>query len=180
MIIYQKGIESVKTRLLGKDDAADYQRLRLRSLEEHPEAFGASLAEEANTETEQIIHELTSGLPDNGVIGIFMKDELVGITSINRHPRPKTNHRAYLGAMYVLPEYRGQGLARFLLRDALDYLKTRPGVEDVVLAVTAGNSAARKIYVDVGFKTWGIDPRYLKIGDMYYDIEWMILSSCEG
>jgi RimJ/RimL family protein N-acetyltransferase len=166
----------MRTRMLEKEDAEAYQNLRLRSLQEHPEAFGASFTEEAETALEEIGQQLTARLPDNGMMGIFLKDELVGITSINRHPRPKTQHRAYLGAMYVLPEYRGQGLARFLLRDALDYIKTRPGVEDVVLAVTAGNAAARKIYVDMGFKTWGIDPRYLKVGDTYFDIEWMILS----
>lgn len=166
----------MKTRMLGQDDAAIYQELRLRSLKEHPEAFGASIAEEASSETEQIVHKLTSGLPDTGVMGIFLKEELVGITSVRRHPHPKTQHRAYLGSMYVLPEYRGRGLARFLLRDALDYLKARRGIEDVVLAVTSGSATARKIYADVGFKTWGVDPHYLKVGNTYYDIEWMILS----
>jgi RimJ/RimL family protein N-acetyltransferase len=153
--------------------------LRLRSLKEHPEAFGASV-EESDADLEQIAEQLTQGRPDSGVMGIFLKDELVGITSINRHPRPKTRHRAYIGAMYVLPEHRGQGLARYLLRDTLDYLKTQPGIEDVVLAVTSGNETARKIYRDVGFQTWGVDPRYIKIGETYYDIEWMILSLRDG
>ncbi len=50
-----------------------------------------------------------------------------------------------------------------------------PGVEEVVLAVTVGNELAHRLYVAAGFKPYCIEPRYIKLDDQYFDIEWMVL-----
>ena len=42
--------------------------------------------------------------------------------------------------------------------------------------LTVGNERARALYVAVGFTSVAIEPRYLKIGVQYFDIEWMHLS----
>lgn len=39
-------MNGVQRRLLGPDDAADYQHPRLRGLQEAPEAFGSTYAED--------------------------------------------------------------------------------------------------------------------------------------
>jgi RimJ/RimL family protein N-acetyltransferase len=43
------------------------------------------------------------------------------------------------------------------------------------LAVTVGNEQARALYLKVGFTPVAIDPRYIKVGERYFDIEWMQL-----
>jgi RimJ/RimL family protein N-acetyltransferase len=40
--------------------------------------------------------------------------------------------------------------------------------------VTAGNDAARALYVAAGFVPFGVEPRFIRVDDRYYDIEWMI------
>ncbi|MDX1991468.1 MAG: GNAT family protein [bacterium] len=162
-------------RLLEAQDAAAYQHLRLRSLAEHPEAFGASVEEEARTPLEKIEQMLERALPDNPVFGACLDGELVGIGSLNRYPRQKTKHRAIISGIYVASEARGHGAGSAIMDAILDYGKALPGLETIILAVTVGNESARRIYTSKGFESYSIDRHYFKIDGSYHDIEWMVL-----
>jgi ribosomal protein S18 acetylase RimI-like enzyme len=164
-----------QVRILQAGDAADFLAVRLQALREHPEAFGSSLEEEADTKVEQTAEFLGKSLPNNPIFGAFVDDQLVGIINLNRSSRVKTRHRANIGAMYVAPEARKQNLGRALLNEAIEYARSLEGLEDVVLAVTVGNEAARALYVSAGFQSYSIDPRYIHMEGRYYDIEWMII-----
>ncbi len=72
------------------------------------------------------------------------------------------------------PEARNQGIGRALLDAVVTHARTVSGVEDVVLAVTVGNEHARRLYIAAGFKPYCIEPRYIKLEDQYFDIEWMV------
>ena len=87
----------------------------------------------------------------------------------------KIRHRASVGSIYVPPELRGRGIGKALLEEAIDRARAITGVEDLMLAVTVGNEQARALYLRVGFMPVTIDPRYLKVGERYFDIEWMQL-----
>jgi ribosomal protein S18 acetylase RimI-like enzyme len=165
-----------QVRILQGDDAADFLAVRLRALREHPEAFGSSLEEEENTSVEQTAEFLGKSLPHNPIFGAFIYDKLVGIINLNRSSRVKTRHRASIGAMYVTPGARQQKLGRALLDAAIEYARSLDGLEDVILAVTVGNEAARALYVSAGFQSYSVDPRYIYTDGRYHDIEWMILS----
>lgn len=78
--------------------------------------------------------------------------------------------------MYVPLEYRGRGIGKALLLNAIARARTLSGLEDLILAVTVGNERARALYLAVGFVSAAIEPRYLKIGEQYFAIEWMHLS----
>lgn len=164
-----------QVRLLTSEDAAAFQAVRLRGLREHPEAFGSSLEEEADTPLKKTAEGLAKSLPDNPLFGAFVDEELVGIIGLFRASHLKMRHRASIGAMYVAPEARQQKLGRALLDAAIDYARSLDGIEDVVLAVTVGNDAARALYVSAGFQSYSIDPRLIYTNDNYYDVEWMIL-----
>jgi RimJ/RimL family protein N-acetyltransferase len=165
-------------RPLTEADAAVYQPVRLRSLREHPEAFGASYEEECETTPDKVAALLAS--PDSRFFGAFVDGGLVGIANLWRYPRAKTRHRAMLTAMYVVPEARGQAIGAALVKAVLDYARSVTGLEDVVLAVTVGNESARGLYIRAGFQAYSLDPRYIRVGDDYYDIEWMMLRLNEG
>jgi ribosomal protein S18 acetylase RimI-like enzyme len=164
-----------QVRILTSADAAAFQAIRLRGLGEHPEAFGSSLEEEADTPLEKTAQSLGKSLPNNPLFGAFVDDRLVGVIGLFRASHLKMRHRATIGAMYVAPEARGQKLGRALLDAAIEYARSLEGVEDVVLAVTVGNEAARALYVSAGFQSYSIDPRLIYTNDRYYDVEWMIL-----
>ena len=162
-------------RQLTAHDAPVYQPLRLRALREHPEAFGSSLEDELPLPLEQVARQLVDTLGNSVSFGAWLDGQLVGIVNLYRSPRLKTRHKALLGGMYVAPEARGNRIGKALLEQTLSYARTIDGLEDVTLAVTVGNNAARRLYLGAGFVPYRVEPRYIKLGNRYFDVEWMIL-----
>jgi RimJ/RimL family protein N-acetyltransferase len=164
----------VDVRVLIIQDIQDFRTIRLRALKEHPEAFGSSYESEAALSPQEMGKWL-----DGSIFGAYDEGHLIGIISIRQSNSQKTKHRANIGAMYVASEARGKGTGQALMDVALDKARSFVEVEDVVLAVTVGNDAARRLYLRSGFKPYSIDPRYLKVDGQYFDIEWMILRIAE-
>ena len=57
----------------------------------------------------------------------------------------------------VLPDYRGQGIARALMQRVCEHARTR-GCCKVTLEVLTGNTRARNAYRSFGFKPYQLDP----------------------
>ena len=164
----------MKVRVLTAEDASVWQALRLAALRDHPEAFGSAYEDELTLSLETVAERLRPQ-PDRRVFGAWVGDELAGVLSFHRSPGRKTRHRGGLGAMYVAPAHRGQHIGRRLLDAAIQHARTLPDLEELVLAVTVGNPVARHLYLAAGFEPSHIEPRYIKVGDQYYDIEWLSL-----
>jgi ribosomal protein S18 acetylase RimI-like enzyme len=71
--------------------------------------------------------------------------------------------------------YRRQGIGRALFSALLEKVKTLPGLEQVDLSVSARQVAAKALYCALGFETFGVERAALKIGDQYFDEEYMVL-----
>lgn len=163
-------------RFLTGSDAQRYQPLRLRALREHPEAFAPAFEEEQRLSLEAVAKRLQGASAERYVLGAFEQEALSGLLHFHRWEGLKIQHRASIGGMYVPPESRGRGIGKALLLDAIARARTLSGLEDLILAVTVGNERARTLYLAVGFTSTAIEPRYLKVGEQYFDIEWMHLS----
>lgn len=159
-------------RTLYAQDAADFQCVFLRALHEHPEAFAVSVTEQEALSVSTVAEWFTS--PDHRFYGAYSDGKLVGIMAMQRYQRSKMQHRAGIGPMYVAPEVRGQGIGKSLLERGLSDARLWQGLADIVLGVTVGNEAARSLYLSAGFMPYSTDPRLLRIGDEYFDVEWMI------
>ncbi len=171
---------TVHIRPLTVEDAEIYTALRLRALQEHPEAYGTSYAEALSASLDHTRDWLDNGAPDTVFFGAFADDQLLGMTGFIRNQREKHHHRALIAGVYVEPSERGKGYARAMLVAALDHAHQQEGLSDVVLAVTVGNHGARGLYLSAGFKPYMVEPRYLKIRDVLYDMEWMRLRLDDG
>ena len=154
------------------DEAKAFYDLRVRALRDHPEAFGESLTERLEKTVDDMRRYIEKQTENDVFLGAHV-DELVGTIHIHRPARLKRRHRAHIGAMYVAPEARHQGIGRAILHAAVKHARSLGGIEQIVLAVTAGNDPARRLYEGAGFKAYARDPRYLKIGDTYHDLIWM-------
>jgi len=66
-------------------------------------------------------------------------------------------------------------MGRKMLQMLLERAGGISGVEQILLSVTTTQGAAIALYRALGFKTFGCEPRALKIGDRYLDEEYMIL-----
>ena len=53
--------------------------------------------------------------------------------------------------------------------------EARGKAEQLLATVGADNEGARRLYEALGFKTWGLQPRSLKIGERYVDEAELVL-----
>lgn len=166
---------SLEIRPLKRDDADMYGPVRLRALKEEPESFGESYEEGCERTIESIAEMLDRDCNDSFVLGAFVNDELAGTVGCVRRDRLKIRHQAQIWGMYVAPEHRGKGIGKALLKAAIARAAAIDGLEQICLSVVTTNEAARSAYLKLGFKTFGLEPRALKVDGKYLDEEHMIL-----
>jgi RimJ/RimL family protein N-acetyltransferase len=168
-------IETITIRELSPADAEEFWTLRLKGLKEEPRAFTASYEEAAGESLAAVAKRLESS--DNGfLLGSFDNGKLIGVTGFYRyHDGLKVKHKGVIWGVYLLPEYRGKGIARKLLLEVIEKCKKVPGIELLHLGVDPSNKAVVKLYESVGFTKWGTELHALKIGEQYVDEDQMVL-----
>lgn len=145
-------------RMLRRDEADVFWEMRLRMMQDCPDAYGSAYEEEAALSPEAKA-ERCQWTEGNFVLGAFDKEgRMIGVVGLRRENRLKSLHKATVWGMYVVPEARGQGVGRKLLKEALRRAKEIDGLERVLIFVVAGNDAALWLYGSLGFVTFGIEP----------------------
>jgi ribosomal protein S18 acetylase RimI-like enzyme len=163
-------------RLLGESDAQLYKEIRLRALQNDPEAFGSTYEEEVNSPLEKFAERIRC-TEDQFTLGCFDDSHsLVGIVNFARESSRKTAHKGYIYGMYIDPQFRGRGLGKSLLL-ALIERATREcvGLEQIHLTVVSSNESAKRLYISLGFEIYGVEPNALKCDGHYFDEDLMIL-----
>lgn len=164
----------MQMRMLGDKDAQAFRDIRIRALKEYPQAYPL-LAEEVERESlEEIAALLRQPMERGFVLGVF-DPGLIGVAGLQRKPEVKRRHQAWIWGMYVAPEAAGRGVGRAVLKRVIDTARLLSDVEQIHLALVSGNTAARSLYLSVGFEPYGVQPRAIKIGDDYLDEEFMML-----
>ena len=83
-----------------------------------------------------------------------------GYARIDRsRPFLKHSTHAYLGFMYVLPEYRGQGINKRII-DALKNWASNQNITEFSLEVYHDNISAIKAYEKIGFSKYMLEMRF--------------------
>ena len=155
----------MQIRLLGPDDASAYRTLRLRALWEFPEAFTSSFQEDENQPMQ--VWEIRLAGEHARFWGAFESDQLCGMVGLECETRSKNRHKGNVVGMYVSQEYFGTGMGRALM-EALLSVARREGVDLLVLTVTEGNTVATHFYEASGFRSWGIEPRAIKVDGRFH------------
>lgn len=134
-------------RRIGADDWAAFKEVRLRALADAPDAFGAVLAD-AERQPDSLWQERAAG-PGPTLVGLA-----AGVpVAMGGLFAPEDRDPVFVWGMWTAPEVRGRGWAGRILDDLL--ARAREIGRDVVLHVTEGNDAARRLYVGRGFEPTG-------------------------
>jgi ribosomal protein S18 acetylase RimI-like enzyme len=136
----------LEIRLFTKQDAQTLWDLRMLALETDPWSFVDSPEELHAISVEQFATRLRADLAENFIVGVFVK-----------------------------PAARGRGIARSLMQAAIERAKAIDGLDMVMLTVSVDQPAPRKLYESLGFRSIGVEPRGIKIGNQAHDEEHMVL-----
>lgn len=92
---------------------------------------------------------------------------MVGTARFVRETGRKVRHKGGVFGMYVVPEARGHGVGRALLKKILLLNGQLAGLEQLHLSVSEHNTAAKALYLSCGFEVYAAEPRALKLGSRY-------------
>jgi len=77
--------------------------------------------------------------------------------------------------VYVAPEHRGKAVGRELLAATIREAEAIPGLTCILLNVATTQQSARRLYLSLGFRSFGVEPQAIRIGDRDIDEEHMFL-----
>jgi ribosomal protein S18 acetylase RimI-like enzyme len=107
------------------------------------------------------------------LLAVNPNDVVVGWCDIVGNPHEGFRHVGRLG-MGLLPDYRGRGLGRQLVAQAVRAAR-QAGIERIELEVFASNERAIALYRELGFVTEGVKRRAGKLDEQYEDNVFMAL-----
>ena len=163
----------MQIRRLEVSDAPVYREFRLRGLHEYPDAFTSSFEEESQRPLADTESRL-SPASDTHIWGAFLEGTLAGVVGLSQETRLKNRHKATLVAMYVAPEFSGQGLGLALVTTVVQQARAS-GVELIVLTVTDSNLQAIALYTRAGFTSFGVEPDAIRVHGVPYGKQHMYL-----
>ena len=170
-------MNNITVRPLNESDAHAFQDLRLKGLQEHPDAFASTYEREVAYSMEFVAERLrrTTESRNNFTLGAFREEDLLGLVGFYRKTGEKEQHRGHIWGMYVRSDEQGKGIGKALLSKAIDLAEALPGLEQIELCVVTRNKLARNLYASLGFVSCGIDPRALFVDGEYFHEERMVL-----
>lgn len=149
-------------RPLGEPDLHAYAALRREMLADSPWSFSSS--PEIDVGCDPARHAQRLAEPGQALFGGFDNaGSLIGSLGLRRETNPKMAHRAFIWGVYVQPAHRRRGVADALVRVALEYARTLPGLAWVGLTVSERAPGARRLYERHGFIAWGTEPDALRV-----------------
>jgi ribosomal protein S18 acetylase RimI-like enzyme len=171
-------VDGFALRLLTHADLPDYKLLRDRTLAAYPQAFTSDAEAESRRDAANYASRLGDALPPGGrfTLGAWRGPALVGAISCEREIRVKVAHIGQIVGMMVAAEAQGTGVGRSLLEACIVMARQTGGVEMLTLSVTAGNTAATRLYERAGFTRYGSLPRSIRVGGAYHAKDLMVLA----
>lgn len=164
----------IEFRPLTAEDAGAWWELRLEALEQEPKAFVESADEHRASAIEATITRVYSEA-GSVLLGVFRDGRLAGMAGFRREQGQKTRHKGVIWGMYLTKDIRDKGTGRALLSELLKHARQHPGLEMVLLKVSTTQVAARELYRSLGFESFALEKRALKVEGEYVDEEHMIL-----
>jgi GNAT superfamily N-acetyltransferase len=128
------------------DDWTALRDIRLAALEDAPDAFGSTYAEQAKFTEEDWLRRIAGG---STFLAFLDGDDSrpAGLSGGYRDD----DGSYHLVSMWVHPRGRGHGVGAALIEAVVGWARTQPGATALCLWVTEDNKHARRLYERCGF-----------------------------
>jgi ribosomal protein S18 acetylase RimI-like enzyme len=170
----------VEIKLMTDRDAQALWNLRMQALESDPWSFVDSPDELRDTPVEEFAERLRLNNAENFIFAAFEEETPVGMAGFYQESPRKRRHKGWIWGVFVASDARGRGIARRLMLAAIERARAIPGLEFILLTVSVNQPAPRRLYESLGFRSIGIEPQGLKIGNQHIDEEHMVLELGKG
>ena len=170
-------LPDLQVRALGEKDLDAYKALRDHALAHHGEAFTSDAVAEARRTAQSYRRRLGCDGTEGGdfTLGAWRGDRLVGAISCERDTRTRVRHIGHVVGTMVVSDQQGIGVGRALLDALIARVSADEEVHQLTLSVTAGNTAAIRLYESAGFTRYGTQPRATLVGGRFLDRDLMQL-----
>jgi len=144
---------TLEIRVLTAEDGALLQQTWLQGLREYPDVFGPAYEAQIQLPLATFVARfLEDPSPETFFLGAFLADQFVGMLMFRRSQGDRFRHIGNIGALYVIPDARRQGIGKALLVEATRLAGMLPGLEYVKLSVVARPMPAGEWYRSLGFE----------------------------
>jgi ribosomal protein S18 acetylase RimI-like enzyme len=113
-------------------------------------------------------YENILGNPGSFLLVAIKEDKPVGYLALEANPAKNLYHTAMLN-MGVVENFRGMGIGKFLLTEAINRAKKEDAIEIIYLMVRADHESAVQLYKKVGFDVLARLDKDTKIAGNYFD-----------
>lgn len=158
-----------------KGDAATFWRLRLIAVQSEPTGFAESAAEHEALGIAGTEARIEAGNGENFVMGAFDAGQLIGTAGFYREQKEKRRQIGWIWGVFVHPDHRQKGIGRALISSTIEQTRQIPGLASIHITAAITQTAARNMYVNMGFRLVGTVPGALYVDGKYFDEEMMTL-----
>lgn len=149
--------------------ADSFHALRLHSLQTDPKSFANHFEQEREWPIARRIELLEQSYVWGGVTA---SGDLISILALSPYDPFTMKHKARMHSVYVHPDYRGSGLSRRMIEQAVR--ESEEWFDILTLAVDAANKPAITLYESLGFEAFGYECHARYYGEERADDVWMI------
>lgn len=162
------------------EDAELFWSMRLAALKNHPEAFSSDYGESLKKPLLAVADGIQND-DDDFILGAFTeRSKLAGMVGFHREQKRKLHHKGSVWGVYVDPQYRGQNIAKTLMKELISRASRIEGLKQINLGVNAANDSAKRLYATVGFQVYGVERDSLYCDGTYFDEELMVYRLADG
>lgn len=128
-------------RQLNENDWRDFSQVRLKALQTDPLVFGSNFEKESQF-TEADWRERLQA-KDSAVFMIFADEMPIGMTGVSVFRDDPTKRTAIFWGSWLEPDFRGKGLSDLMYKARINWAKSHPGIERIIVSHRASNLASK-------------------------------------
>lgn len=146
-------IVKIEYRELLPYESNAYRMIRLESLNQFPESFGADYEDSLKIEKFTLEETIENPVQEKLIFGAFDRSELIGICVFVKEGISTGS----IYQMYVKKNYQRKNIGFGLIQSVIHEAENRFNDIDITLEVTANNVSAYHLYKKLGFEEINVD-----------------------